>query len=392
MNFLVIGLIASIRALNSVLLGRFLSKDSFGTYSLLFTSIVPLVSFIVILGQQSSILRYFSKQSFLEFRWKRYYRNTSIIFFVLISCIIFAIYLIYNLTLVDLTYLILSIFSFVSLIFIAGFIRSRGKFITSQLLMNISPIFFLFFIGFIFLFYTINLQNVIFLKTLSYIFPFILVFSIFITKNCEGSQNIPKRIYFDGLLLWGIALTQLAINNIDNLLIAKFLNLTAVAEYSIIFLFATLYDFASNAIWSVYSQRFSSNYKPRLKRFLARIFLIILLLSLFYAIAGRLFLHFLFNGKYDSAFHLLLPFCIMGSLKLLHVFPACYFVGKSSSSTLKLVLRFNTFGVMLKIILLIIGIIYLGLLGAVLSGVFVWCYRNIVGYWLVMKDAKAVAA
>jgi hypothetical protein len=51
-------------------------------------------------------------------------------------------------------------------------------------------------------------------------------------------------------------------------------------------------------------------------------------------------------------------------------------------------LKFNSLGIGLKFLLLILGIVYLGLLGAALSGVVILCYRNIVGYILVHKDSK----
>lgn len=390
-NFAVISSVAVARAFNSVLLGRILSKDDFGVYSFLFTSIVPLVSIILILGQQNSVIRYFSKQDFCEFQWKKYFKNVSVVFFLLTLVTILSISLFYRFPFIFFFYLVLSIFSSISLIFIACFFRSREKYLTSQLLMGLSPLIFIFFIGLLVLTDSLNLSNATLFKTITYVAPFIIVCSFFLLKNKEGAKSVTNRIYFDGLLLWGFGATQLALNRFDSFFIVKYIDYQAVADYSIIFLFVSLYDFASNAIWSVYSRRFSSEYKPELKRFLLRIGVVAFTISFFYLILGKPLLHILFRGKYDNSFYLLLPCCIIGCLKLNHVYTACYFLGKAQSNTLKRVLQFNVIGVILKIIFLILGIIFFGLLGAVLSGIVAWIYRNIVGYIFVFKDMKAKA-
>jgi O-antigen/teichoic acid export membrane protein len=190
--------------------------------------------------------------------------------------------------------------------------------------------------------------------------------------------------------LWGISLSIVAVNRIDNFLILKYIDYTAVAEYSIILIFVRIYDFAAQAIWSVYSQKFATDYDPNMKRFLLKIIFIAGSISIFYFILGKPLLHFLFKGKYDNAIYLLLPFCIIGCLRLIYMFPSCYLVGKSQTSTLKIFLLLNILGVILMITFLVLGIIYFGLLGAVLSGVFIWCYRNITGFFLVFKDMKKI--
>ncbi len=73
---------------------------------------------------------------------------------------------------------------------------------------------------------------------------------------------------------------------------------------------------------------------------------------------------------------------------MMYIYPSCYFVGKSSTKTLKLFLNFNAVGVVLKVVLLIVLIRYFGLTGAVLSGLIIWIYRNGMGYYLVINDIR----
>jgi len=386
LNFVVIGAIACIQALNTIILGRILSEENFGLFSFLFSSIVPLVSLAVILGQNTSVVRYFSKHNFTDFKWKRYFTNISSAFLVLISIIVLVICIFYRLSTIYYIYLCLAIFSSAILTFVAGFFRSRKRFLTAVFLERISPPIFLILIGLSFILNLHGLKYIVTLKTVSYLAPFSIVIFLFLIKKKNGHKNVEKHIYSDGILLWGLGLTLIAINRFDGFFIVKFIDYKAIAVYSILLAFVQIYDFAAQAIWSVYFQKFSSQYKPNLLRFVPKIGIIAALISLFYLIIGKSLLHLLFNGKYDHGIYLLLPFCIIGCLKLLYIYPSCYLVGKSSSKMLKSFLNVNILGAVLKIVLLVLGIKYFGLLGAALSGIIVWIYRNVVGFYLITKD------
>ncbi|MHA1381476.1 MAG: hypothetical protein ACTSRG_24170, partial [Candidatus Helarchaeota archaeon] len=208
-----------------------------------------------------------------------------------------------------------------------------------------------------------------------------------LSKHKSGSKEIKKSIYSDGLLLWGIGLTMVAIAKIDGFFIVKYMDYKAIAVYSIIFLLTQIYTFASEAIWSIYSQKFSSGYKPNLLDFITKIAVVAFLISVFYLVTGKYILHFLFDGKYDHGAYLIMPFCIIGCLRLSYLYPSCYLIGKSSSRTLKSFLNLNILGIILKLVLLILFIKILGILGAVISGIIIWVYRNIIGYILVNIDA-----
>ena len=386
--FLVIGFTACIQALNTIILGRILSKEDFGLYSLLFTTVVPLVVFIVLLGQNTSVVRNFSKHNFAYFQWKQYFKKMSAIFCAFVFMLVFIVYVFYKLSVVYCIYLCIAIFSSVILFFIASFLRSRKKFVISILLERISPPIFLIFIGLFLMHNLIEIKSVIVFKTLSYFLPFLICVYLFFKMKKNGAMKINKSIYSDGFLLWGTGLTLLAIDRVDNLFIAKLIDYEAVAVYSILFTFVQIYDFAVQALWSVYAQKFSSQNKPNPLSFLPKIGIVALIISVFYLISGKPLLHFLFSGKYDDGIYLLIPFCLVGCLKLMYVYPACYLVGKSSQETLKRFLNWNILGVAAKIGLLAILIRYFDLLGVLLSSIVAWIYRNIVGYYLIVKDKK----
>lgn len=386
--FIIVSSIAFIQAINSVFLGRILTKENFGVYSFLFASIVPLVTAAVLLGQGVSIIRYFSKGNFLEYKWKKYLKNTLTMILGLISVVLIVVCIIYKMSFAYYFILLISIFSLVLLRMVACLLRSKGKFEQSTILQEIPPVIFLFLIGILILFKLSNLNTFLILKTTSYIVPFLVIICFFLLKMKEGAKEISRTIYTDGLFLWGISLTQIAMGRVDSFFIVKYLDFKALAEYSIISLFMAIFGFVSTAIWSVYSQKFSSSYEPKISRFLSKIIMISISIFLFYVLFGKFLLHFLFKGKYDSAIYLLLPFCTIGCLQLIYLYPACYFAGKSHTKTLILSLKFNIIGIAIKIISLVLGIIYFGLLGAALSGILIWCFRNTIGYFLVFRDMK----
>lgn len=175
--------IAFIQTFNSIILGRILSKESFGLYSFLFSTIIPLVSSVVILGQNISVIRYFSKYNFLNFRWKSYFRNLSVIFFLLIFIIVLFICLSYKLSFYYSTYIFIAIFSLVMLTFVAAFFRSRKKFVLATLLESPSALIFIILIGLSFLLNINDIKLFAILKTVSYLLPFLIVFFCFLRKK-----------------------------------------------------------------------------------------------------------------------------------------------------------------------------------------------------------------
>lgn len=386
LTFFIIGIIALIQAFNSIVLGRILSEEDFGLYSFLFTTIVPLLSAVIILGQPISIVRFFSKYNFSDYKWKKYLKYVSIVFTILILFSITVIGIFYNLDISNYIYLFTAVLSFSILNIIASFYRTRKKFYKAILLERIAPPVFLILLVISLLVGLSEINYILIFKTISYFLPFLIIFFFFI-KNKSGKKKINKNIYSDGLLLWGIGMTMVAIAKIDGFFIVKYLDFKAIAVYSIIFLFTQIYVFASEAIWSIYSQKFSSGYKPNLINFISKIAVIAFLITIFYLTIGRYILHLLFNGKYDHGAYLILPFCIIGCLRLLYLYPSCYFIGKSSSNTLRSFLKLNVLGLVLNIIILIIFIKLFGLLGAVVSGIVIWVYRNVIGYALVHRDA-----
>ena len=354
--FIIIGSIACIQVLSSIILGRMLTKEDFGMYSFVFRTIVPLITMLALLGQDIAIVRYFSKNDFTHYNWKVYFKRISSAFLIIISLAIFLISLFYKLHYSYYIFMFLAIFSNTILNLIGSLLRSKQNFTASIFLTRGTIILFVCFVVLLFLFNFKSIQSFSVLRTLSYIATCIIVCLFFFRRYPNGSKPISRSIYSDGILLWGIGLTLLVIGRIDAFFIVKYLDFKAVAGYSILSAFIQIYDFATQAIYNVYSQKFSSHYKPDLKRFLSKIILIALLISVFYFIFGKPILHFIFKGKYDEFIFLLLPFCMIGCLRLIYMYPSCYFIGKSDTHTLKSFLKYNLIGVFFNILFIHLGL------------------------------------
>lgn len=389
-NFVLIGMICGIQAINSIVLARFMDKESFGQYSFLFNSIVPLLTHIVILGQNSSIVRMFSKDSFWNFNWQSYLRNIALMFLALSAILIFTIGSYYDLELNLQFFVLIALLANILLLICANICRSDKQYNFAIVLEKVPPIFFLPLMVLAFWLNKTQLQPLVINKTLSYLIPGVIACFI-VFRNKKNSQNpkpIDKNVYTDGLLLWGISLTLMVVDRADNFFLVKLLDYDAVATYCVFSYLVQLYDIAIHAIWSVYSQKFSAQYQPNIKRFLTILVSIAALISIFYFVFGAPLLHLLFKGKYDSGIELLLPFCIICCLRFLYVYPSCHFIGKSSTNVLQKLFAYNLVTVFLKPILTIALIKTSGLIGCLTSGIIIWILRNIIGYWLVYSEKK----
>jgi len=391
-NFIIVAFIALIQAFNNIVLGRVLSQDEYGIYAFIFISVVPLLTAVVVLGQNTAVIRFFSERELFHFKWKSYIKTLFLYYIIITVLLAWIITCFYKLSFIYFSYLVVSIFASVVVTLSSSFFRARKYFNIAIFLERISPL--LFFIVIVILMLCENniLSLLMIGKVVSIVVPSIILFLYFHYLK-EGGKQVKKEIYLEGFLLWIITLTLLAINRVDNLFIVKYIDFKAVAVYSVLICFMQIYDFASTAIWGVYSQKFSTDYQPEIRYFLLKLLLIGLVITFFYITVGSQLLKLLFHAKYDSGAYLIPGFCLIGLLKILYIYPSCYFVGKSSVKTLKVFLYFNIAGVVGKIILLIIGLRLFGLIGGVYSGIVIWIYRNVIGYSLVFavnKDNKRI--
>lgn len=383
-NFIIVSAIAFVQLGNNVILGRELPKKEFGMYSFIFLSVIRLFSFFLLFGQNAAILRTFSSKNIEQYRWKKYLLTLLMLIVIPVFISSFFVKTIYSLEWVWYYIMAAGILMMILVNITATIYRTRGNFNIAIFLERAHAIQFFIFIIISYLFVnkiSLFLVSILKLSSFCIAIPF---FIYLLLKLKEGEQKIGKSIITDGLVFWEMSLTVLVLINIDTLFIAKILSYEELALYSVILSVMQIYEFSRVSLFSVYSQKFSREKELNISNFFKIILAIIVITSLFYLFSTNFILKVLFKDKYTAPFMLIVLFCIYLSCHLLYVLPSCYILGKSTKKEMRIMLFFNLFAIIVKVILIFI-FIDLGLSGFLLSGIISMGIRTGAGYYLVFN-------
>lgn len=386
-NFIIIALISLLQILSNVVLGRYLSKNDFGKFSFIINNIIRVWSVLFIFGQTSSILRLFSTRNIQEFKWKK----TLVIFLLIILLpIIVATYLValfYQLSGIMFAIAVSGSFLTCCIMMLASIYRSQGKFNTAVLVERSHAIIFVLLLFYPYLILkNFDLVTVSLLKLISFavIIPLLL---FVLVKWEEGPQKIKKESFYEGLSLWELSLSVLVLTNIDSFFIVKILDYKELALYSIIGSIMIVYEFAREAVFSVYTKKYAERKNQDSNKIFKIVVLVSIFLFFFYLISTNFILQLLFNGKYHSSILLLVLFCIYSTLNLLYVIPSCYFVGQGARIQLRIMMVINIISIVLKISMIFIFSKF-GLQGFVFASIIAQGFRVAGGYYIafIRKD------
>jgi O-antigen/teichoic acid export membrane protein len=194
-----------------------------------------------------------------------------------------------------------------------------------------------------------SLTTVCILKLLS-LFIVVPLLGYILIKWKDGEREIDNNTLKAGLALWELSLSVIVLTNIDAFFIVKILNYKELALYSIIGSIMIVYDFAREAIYSVYSQKYAETKNMDSMKLIKTVIMISIVLSLFYLASTNFILQILFKGKYSSSLLLLILFCIYNSLNLVYVIPSCYFAGQGIKLELRKMMAINMASIAVKLI------------------------------------------
>ena len=383
-SFAIVGIIAVIQLVNNVILGRKLSKDDFGLYSFVFMNITQVLSVLLLFGQQSTIIRYFSSKNIEEYKWKKYLLKTLLYIIIPFFIASFVLKEFYNLNWFWFWMVILGSFFVAIRILITAFFRTVEKFNLAIFLQRSSPVIF---IILLLTYYLISdkmdMSTVAILKLASFFVS--VVFLIYLLTNWRsGKKEVDSEIYTGGIAFWELSITVVALTYIDSFFIVKMLDYSELALFSVVSAIMRIYEFANVSLMNIYPQRFSKSRDVDISGMIKLLLVIILGLGIFYLISADFILQILFDGKYSASFMLIVLFCIYGSVNILYVFPSSYLIGHSSKKELRQMLYVNLFSLVMKIVL-IFSLIDFGLNGFLISGIISMSIRTTGGYYLALK-------
>lgn len=382
-NFLIMASIAVVQALNTILLGRYLSKAQFGLYGFVFLNIIYVLPYLFLIGQHTSIIRYFSSKNLEDYDWRAYLKK---FFFYIIPPLILVCYGIkhyYDFGWSLFMFIVVGSLSDGFIKIISAMLRSRGKFNTAIVIERFHPLVFIMMLLGVILLGKVNFNIVMVFKVLSIaaILPLVIYY---VYRWDNGEKVVDNSIFKDGIRLWEISMTMVVIERVNTFFMPKLLGYENLALYSVLIAIMQIYEFSRISLFNVYSQKFAKGERISRKKLFFLLAGIATLISVFYLLFTNILLHILFNGKYVASMGLVVLFCLLGSIKIMYVFPACFLVGSSNSSQLKTFFRFNLAGALIQIT----AIIMFGRFGLwmfVVIGCVAFIYRSFVGMFLLNK-------
>ena len=389
-NFTLIILFAVFQAINNIILGRYLSKEAYGLYSLIFLNIVQVLACFLLFGQNTSIIRYFSSKKIGDYNWRYYLKGLSVFSFVLLLILAMILKWIYALSWTYYFFIVITttISSFTLLM--SSFLRARKLINRAVFLERMSILFFSLLIGIVYFTNTIEASSVYFLKMFSWLIVLPIVIYMFF-KEKNGEKQVENVIFKDGIRLWEISLTMIVMQKIDAFIIPKLLSYAELGLYSVLMLIMQLYFFASTALWNVNSQKFSQKKDLNYKLLWIEIAVISGLLTIFYLFSTKFLLNLFFEGKYQTTIKLVFLFCVYGVLKIIYVVPSSYIIGRSTTNQMRQFFIMNIFSIILKFIIIWLLCVQFsfGLYGFVISSIIAFTMRIIIGFYLMCEKGES---
>ncbi len=366
---------------SNVLLGRGLSKDDFGKFSFIINNIIPVFSVLFVFGQTSTILRLFSSRSIYEYQWKKIFSSFLAIIFIPLAAGTWIVAYYYQLSITLSVILLVGAFLSCCMNMLAGIFRSQGRFNTAVFIERAHAA--IFFIFLLYTYFVLN-HNDLTTATLLKIGSFIIILPLLLyilVKWKEGPRQIKKNDVMQGLTLWEMSVSVIVLIKINAFFIVKILDYKELALYTIIASIMIIFDFARDAIFSVYSQKFAKIKSFNSKKVIMIIIIISLALSLFYMLSTNLILQILFDGKYSASLLLVFLFCVINILNFLYVIPSCYFLGQGMQLEIRKMTAINIISIVIKVIFIFVFSAY-GLVGFLLAATISQGFRTVGGYYI----------
>jgi O-antigen/teichoic acid export membrane protein len=374
--------------LTTIILGRQLTSEVFGKFKFIHT-IVLLLWTLLVLGQNTTVIRTFSRQNFQVYDW-RYFVTQCLKFSAFLGVLAaVGVAIIYGFWMESL-FIFVAYIASVGIEFFSSVLRADQQYTRSILVSKAAPvIFFLFVLGLVGVFQMENFYGLLTLYT--GVFLCALGFGFWSTRYIPaGTESVPFKKIKEGLWIFLIAITYSFLIRIDQFFIAKMLGYAQLGGYVAVISVTRGFELLAVALRFVllphYSQHVSRLPSSTLVKDSVTVAVAAGGLFILYLIGGEILLHIFFDGKFD-AFAYLLPFLIIiGFMRVMQAIPIGLISARFSSKALR-----SYFVVCCCVLVAqILGCLYFipmwGLKGAVYATTGAWMVRTILGYGFILKE------
>lgn len=387
---LILGVAAVCELLATILLGRELAPAAFGEFKFIHT-IVILLSGVLVLGQNISLIRTLGNNAHTHYDWKSFIRRFALIAAGLGLFVLILIGFGYQL-LARLPWMFVAFCLAVGIEFYSAVLRSQGRFRQSMLVTKMQPILFLGILAGLWL--SQCLERWSWLLS-GYVTAFAVAFglAIWLLRRFPSGQNpLPPAAVKDGLWLFLITVSSVIMSQIDLFFIAKMLDYGQLAGYAAVNALTRGFELLAVAVWFVMMPLYAkdksrSPVRDSLKALAAAAAMVV-----FYWFLGRPLLHWFFAGKFDFAAVLIGIFVASGVFKVIYNIPAGIISGRFPASLLRTFLWTNLAGIALNMAGNWVLIPRLGLTGAAYATLGSWVFRTVAAYAIVGRERAERAA
>jgi len=371
-------------ALSSMLLGRTLSKEEFGEFTLMRT-LVLFIAPLAVWGQDVATARFFSKNDVSLFRWSQAFRTILIIGIPLLLIGVVVAAFIYDISRPRLIALTVASFCYMSTLFFSNLLRSQRCY--KQAIFMLNGFRAAFFPVLVLLFFTKSLSA---LTAIVFYYGLIIVFAFFnaryiYRKIPQGHQAVPRHMHTTGLLFMGSQASTTLIGSLDSLFIPGMLDLASLALYQAAVVPSQIFNILGRAGKYVWIPEFGRSQNIRVKKVSIAVSLAAIFLSTAMVILAKPILHIIFDGKYDHGANVLRILTLAGAIRLFYNLGSSIIIGKMQRDALVWHLGMMVSMVVLEIGLLVLFLNHFGVIGAAWTMFIVTCLRTLASFAIIQK-------
>lgn len=190
-----------------------------------------------------------------------------------------------------------------------------------------------------------------------------------------GAAPVPATVIRDGFFFFGLSLSFSVMVGMDKLIVGKLMTYTDLAVYATVFTVMKGFDFLFHAVNFVMMPWVSRIATVRIARYNAAIAAVAVPAACLYLFLGDDAVRLLYGGRYDQGIYLIVPFMLSGIIKLFYAVPSSIIGGRLPREALRTFLWFSVGAIAFNIAIEIALIRTMGLLGAALATAAAWATR-----------------
>lgn len=377
---------AALQVLGQTVLARVLPKDEVGIVSLLLGAL-PLLSSLSLLGQDSSSVRFFTKDDAGLYDARRHFRDVLLIVLPLGAVVALAGARFYSLAGLAALAAVVLVVSQNATTMTTSALRARHLYelamAGTRLPVIVTALAFAVLAASGRLTLPLSLWSVIGAYSVTALFLVLCT----VPKLPSAERRVPRSVIRNGLFFLGISVSLSVMVAMDKLIIGKLLPMSELAVYATVFAVMKGFDFLFYSFTYVLMPRVNIMERLSLRRLNLVIAAVAVVVAVSYLLVGRQVVHVLFDGKYDLGAYLILPFTLSGVLKLFYSVPSSVIGGRLPRVALRQFLWFNLAGIVVNVALDVVLIMSMGLLGAAIATAIAWALRLGGGYLVIARHS-----